>query len=704
MKKHEAKTLNLQVPKNKNVEKVVKKLEKKPSVVQEAVKILENDLKLAELLKQSSGATGTSSVVNTTTTTAVQPLKIDATAINSESKEITTKITSNGNQKKSEIPGKKDGDPNVKSKTVESSTSSKIADQKTAQVQETNLNSKPPASTTLSTSTTTTTTTPNSKNTTPDDVVMLGTNSSENVAKNTMKTAGKNPNEPPNESQPSSVKVANVTSVPAAVTTTTTTSTSDSKTKLNDKSGEKIVENTKERTKGDVEIVNEVNKSSNKRLEANVQAPEHQKTESKNSDPISVQIMSNAPGLVTNSVTKVENNSSVNNSVEKIRNQGSGVSLKSSAGKSSDSVESIRSTDTGVSLNTVRGVSSAREKKGVHMEKRTQEIETLSGNVGHLERNGEPSVLTAPGNVEGGGGGGQEKLATRWRKSLGRYCKCWPGMKCLACRRDLKGKFWPRTQLRTISKAELTPAPRGNKDKGPGRWSRLKAACRCPRWKERKWCIRKARVAPAESKPCCPPERRFGALCRRLFANCKCKRSNKENNNAQQRRKSIRAKHSITSVVAPPVSEELRPKLPDVLVEHNSLMRGAIPCLPTPLAWFCFVWNLLIPGTGTFWSGLFNLCVGQPRFSPVASGKARFGAFVVNLFVGVGQLFTILFCLVGWGWSIWWGVTMIRLARKYKRFRDSEAASGDLEARAGEPAALPPGVPSQALRGIERAR
>lgn len=136
--------------------------------------------------------------------------------------------------------------------------------------------------------------------------------------------------------------------------------------------------------------------------------------------------------------------------------------------------------------------------------------------------------------------------------------------------------------------------------------------------------MRKARVAPAESKPCCPPERRFGALCRRLFANCKCKRSNNNNTtNNSQRRKSIRAKHSITSVVAPPVSEvfiskkkylfkkkftflknfksyfqELRPKLPDVLVEHNSLMRGAIPCLPIPLAWFCFVWNLLIPGSG----------------------------------------------------------------------------------------------------------
>lgn len=27
-------------------------------------------------------------------------------------------------------------------------------------------------------------------------------------------------------------------------------------------------------------------------------------------------------------------------------------------------------------------------------------------------------------------------------------------------------------------------------------------------------------------------------------------------------------------------------------------MRGAIPCLPVPLAWFCLVWNVLLPGSG----------------------------------------------------------------------------------------------------------
>lgn len=76
-------------------------------------------------------------------------------------------------------------------------------------------------------------------------------------------------------------------------------------------------------------------------------------------------------------------------SVEKVHEAGSNLSLKSSVGKSSNSLGSIRSTDTGVSVDTVKGVSSAREKIGTHMVKRSDEIETLSGNVMHLESNGE---------------------------------------------------------------------------------------------------------------------------------------------------------------------------------------------------------------------------------------------------------------------------------------------------------------------------
>ncbi|KAG8039182.1 hypothetical protein G9C98_003489 [Cotesia typhae] len=123
-------------------------------------------------------------------------------------------------------------------------------------------------------------------------------------------------------------------------------------------------------------------------------------------------------------------------------------------------------------------------------------------------------------------------------------------------------------------------------------------------------------------------------------------------------------------------------------------------CFPCkPISW------CRLPSWCTIWSGLFNLCVGQPRFAATSSARSRLGAFIVDIIVGVSQAFTVLFCLVGWGWSIWWGVTMIRLARKWKRFKAAEASSNDLEAGGDTDGGLPaPGVPTQALREMERAR
>jgi len=73
-------------------------------------------------------------------------------------------------------------------------------------------------------------------------------------------------------------------------------------------------------------------------------------------------------------------------------------------------------------------------------------------------------------------------------------------------------------------------------------------------------------------------------------------------------------------------------------------------------------------GTGTFFSGLMCLCVGKPRFSVNDNFQSRMGAFCVNFIVAVAQLFTVLFCLVGWGWSIWWGLIMIKMASMYNSY------------------------------------
>ncbi|KAJ9588346.1 hypothetical protein L9F63_018272, partial [Diploptera punctata] len=156
---------------------------------------------------------------------------------------------------------------------------------------------------------------------------------------------------------------------------------------------------------------------------------------------------------------------------------------------------------------------------------------------------------------------------------------------------------------------------------------------------------------------------------------CGCCR--KKTDSDAGRRKSIAPsqfskKQSRSSSTA--VEPDTRPKLDPSLLEQGSMMRGAIPVLPVPLAWICLIFNIIVPGLGTITSGLFCLCFGKPRFQPRDDPQGRCGAFVVNLIVGASQLFTVIFCLVGWGWSIWWGFIMLRVAKKYKKLKKAEAA------------------------------
>ncbi|XP_059054557.1 protein stum [Achroia grisella] len=179
-------------------------------------------------------------------------------------------------------------------------------------------------------------------------------------------------------------------------------------------------------------------------------------------------------------------------------------------------------------------------------------------------------------------------------------------------------------------------------------------------------------------------ERRDSILSDRPPANCctrmctwmsgACRRHSEQ---SSSRRTSLFSKNKSLSPTLPP--EDTRKKLDSSLVEHTSVMRGAIPVLPTILAYFCLFCNIIVPGLGTIFSGMFCLCFGIPRFGVHDGAKHRIGSFVINLLVGCGQLFTVLFCLVGWGWSIWWGVIFVKVARKYRKLK-AEAAAEEAEA------------------------
>ncbi|XP_023168732.2 protein stum [Drosophila hydei] len=141
------------------------------------------------------------------------------------------------------------------------------------------------------------------------------------------------------------------------------------------------------------------------------------------------------------------------------------------------------------------------------------------------------------------------------------------------------------------------------------------------------------------------------------------------------------------SIIAPPTSEETRRKLHNDLVEYTSKMKGAIPVLPLYLAWFCAFCNVIFPGLGTLLSGLFCLCVGIPRFSQFDSARARIGSFIINIIVAVSQFFCVLFCFVGWGWSIWWGTIMLKCAKKLSKIKKVERLELEEEQRQAEMAA-----------------
>lgn len=101
---------------------------------------------------------------------------------------------------------------------------------------------------------------------------------------------------------------------------------------------------------------------------------------------------------------------------------------------------------------------------------------------------------------------------------------------------------------------------------------------------------------------------------------------------------------------------------------HNIHTRYDIhsTCLVVHASHYLYIKFSVINFPGTICSGVFCLCLGIPRFSQHDGVRARIGSFVINTIVGVAQAFTLIFCLVGWGWSIWWGMIMLRASSNYK--------------------------------------
>lgn len=339
------------------------------------------DLHLIDLLKQTSTATGTSSVVSTTATTAVQPLHIDANAILLDKDGLEKKNLSKQNNTLSNKSSSINDDPPAKQN---SQNSQLVGEDHRVVERQTNPPGISIKSTHKSNGTSNRTkggVEGRNDSPIPSDAVNDRSRSNGTVTKSATDTAPQRSN---NKIQSSMI-------------------INDPNTKSckpgqdNNKTEESVaiagVSNEAESSKDSAR-----NSSSTERGSAVVStvssgSVEEGRTISSNNS--GTRGIAKSSSVSDRSSISANNNVSASNEARKIvkggKVGGKEEGRSSAGGVSVDSIESARSTDTGVSVDTVRGVSSPREKTGMHVVKRPQQIETLSGNVVHLEQNGEPA-------------------------------------------------------------------------------------------------------------------------------------------------------------------------------------------------------------------------------------------------------------------------------------------------------------------------
>ncbi|ELT93042.1 hypothetical protein CAPTEDRAFT_105621 [Capitella teleta] len=125
---------------------------------------------------------------------------------------------------------------------------------------------------------------------------------------------------------------------------------------------------------------------------------------------------------------------------------------------------------------------------------------------------------------------------------------------------------------------------------------------------------------------------------------------------------------SSVQIKEPPVTETRGYSIVKIEEKHGPLHR-AIPVMPLPLAIVCCLLNLFLPGVGTLISSFSVFCCGSTRMAK------RGHAFGLNMASALLQMVTF-FVIVGWIWSILWGMTFVQLTREY--FPDSPLTLVDL--------------------------
>ncbi|XP_070180660.1 protein stum homolog isoform X2 [Littorina saxatilis] len=91
------------------------------------------------------------------------------------------------------------------------------------------------------------------------------------------------------------------------------------------------------------------------------------------------------------------------------------------------------------------------------------------------------------------------------------------------------------------------------------------------------------------------------------------------------------------------------------VTEKHGTLYNSIPCMPLPVAIICCIFNIVVPGLGTFISAWTCLCGCKTRLGAPAK------AFGCNLLAAFLQMVSFVI-IVGWVWSIIWGMNFVQIA------------------------------------------
>ncbi|KAG8182501.1 hypothetical protein JTE90_020416 [Oedothorax gibbosus] len=103
--------------------------------------------------------------------------------------------------------------------------------------------------------------------------------------------------------------------------------------------------------------------------------------------------------------------------------------------------------------------------------------------------------------------------------------------------------------------------------------------------------------------------------------------------------------------------------------DRHGRFRKAVPCMPLGLSIILCIVNMLAPGLGTFLAAFTVLCGCPTEYCD----EERCTAFLYNVLAAFLQLLTALI-VVGWVWSIMWGITFVGMSIT-KKEHDIVAAS-----------------------------